>query len=61
MTDRLDPRSGRLARAVLVAVALALGVTACGKKGTIEPPPGAELYKRGYPAPESVRREDARE
>ena len=42
------------ARAALAAaLALALTGAGCGKKGGLEPPPEAELYKQTYPAPES--------
>ncbi|MBT3399458.1 MAG: hypothetical protein HOL07_14455 [Rhodospirillaceae bacterium] len=40
----------RTSKQVLVALALALALTACGKKGPPEPPEGEEItYPRTYP------------
>ena len=48
-------------RNALLCFVLALAVTACGKKGSIEPPEDAELYKQTYPAPETVTPRESRE
>jgi predicted small lipoprotein YifL len=41
-------------RLIALSLALPLAVTACGKKGKLEPPEGADLYNQTYPAPETV-------
>ena len=57
--DATRTGSGRRALAV-VALALlsSLLMTACGKKGTLEPPPDATLYQNAYPAPDSMTESD---
>lgn len=44
----------RFPRSLLLALVLPLLAAACGKKGDLEPPPGATLYRQGYPAAETV-------
>lgn len=42
--------ANRMTRRVLVALALAVALTACGKKGPPKPPEGEEVtYPRTYP------------
>lgn len=50
---RAERRCAALIAAIVMA--LGLGLTACGKKGDPEPPPGAEdiVYPRPYPDPQS--------
>jgi len=43
------------ASALMLALALGLATAGCGKRGDVEPPPDAELYKRSYPASETGR------
>lgn len=38
---RLNPASLKLGRAILIAGVLGLGLTACGRRGPLEPPPNA--------------------
>ena len=56
----MTPTTSRRRQAVLLTavVALALAVTACGKKSGLSPPEGEEelyTYPRSYPAPSTVR------
>jgi len=47
----------KLALTAAVALSLAAGLTACGKKGSPKPPEGQEAdytYPQPYPAPSSV-------
>ncbi len=49
--------TARALLAVTLAAALALGLAACGKKGSPKPPEGQEAdytYPQPYPAPETV-------
>ena len=48
-------RWGRMICAALMALYLGASLSACGKRGNPEPPPGAEKsdYPRHYPAPNS--------
>ncbi len=49
-----DAPTGASRCLLALALALPLLAAACGKKGDLEPPPGATLYKQGYPAGETV-------
>ena len=54
--SRIKP-SARLLSVALLALPLALGQAACGKKGAPKPPEGQEseyTYPQAYPAPETV-------
>ena len=44
-----DQRWARLAAAVVLVAAL--GLSACGRKGPLDPPPGASQYSSTQPAP----------
>ncbi len=48
-------RWARMVAAALMALCLGLSLSACGKRGDPEPPPGAKEsdYPRPYPAPKS--------
>ena len=48
-------RWARMVAAAAIALCLGLSLSACGKRGVPEPPPGAKEsdYPRPYPAPKS--------
>jgi predicted small lipoprotein YifL len=49
VTRVIDRRFARLA--MIGALAAALGLAGCGRKGPLDPPPGASLVEQGQAAP----------
>lgn len=58
MTTELPP----IPRRLLLALAFAAPLAACGRKGDPEPPEGADIrYPRQYPAPSRRQQEQRRQ